>query len=477
MDDSQVVEPSSFRDPSGRVFYHEGRVLRALGDVAAADWKQLSETRFLAEMMSDGRIIGTTEVPAAGFDKNAFPGIDATVVLEHDRIPFISYPYEWTFGMLRAAAITHLEVLLAALDEGFTMKDGYSFNVQFRGSAPVFIDIGSFEPIGDGGPWVGYRQFCQTMLYPLMVEAYLGIPFQGMLRGQLEGIDTADMRRMMGAAGVRHKGVLRHVVIHDMLSSRVNDTSSQATREQLANDGAGTQIAKASASKLLSLVRSLSSPRSESVWAAYRNTCSYSDEDTEAKTEFIEGVLSSMKPSSVFDLGCNDGRFSQQASRHADHVMAADFDALVVDNFYRDMRRSATPTNVLPLVQDLTDPSPARGWRGRERSAFFDRAKPDLVLALALVHHLSIGANVPLAEAVDLLTSLGGDLVIEFVEPHDPMAEKLLSNKPPGTHDDYQLENFERILSERSEIHTSIALPGESRRLYHVTPRDGGDDR
>lgn len=455
------------------MFYRDGRVLRCLDAKGASDWEALNATRFLAEMMADGRVVATS---LTSVDELPDLRSEPVAVLEHERIPFISYPYEWTFGMLRSAAILHLEILLAALEEGFTTKDGYAFNIQFRGSSPVFIDIGSFEPVGDGGPWVGYRQFCQTMLYPLMVEAHLGIPFQHILRGHLEGIDTADMRRLLGPAGMLRKGVLRHVVIHDMLSAKV-DTSSQSTRRQLASEGAGTEIAKASAAKLLDVVRSLSSPRSDSVWASYRTTCSYSDEDTDAKTRFVESVLSESRPPLLFDLGCNDGRFSLQASAHATQVVAVDFDPLVVDNFFRELRQSRGPRNVIPLVQDLTDPSPARGWRGRERAAFFDRERPDLVLALALVHHLSIGANVPLAEVVDFLASLGDELVVEFVEPHDPMAQRLLSNKPAGTHDDYRVDLFEKALGEHCEVLSAESLPGGSRRLYHAKPRVRSDGR
>lgn len=466
---SDGLEPSSFRDPSGSIFYRDGRVLRCLDEKGAADWQALSATSFLREMMADGRVVRTEPAVVDDLPELRSPPV---AVLEHERIPFVSYPYEWTFGMLRSAAILHLEILLAALDEGFTTKDGYAFNIQFRGSQPVFIDVGSFEPVGEGGPWVGYRQFCQTMLFPLMVEAHLGIPFQGILRGNLEGIETGDMRRMLGPAGFLRKGALRHVVIHDILSTRV-DTSSQTTRAELTSEGAGTAIARASASKLLDVVRSLSSPRSESVWASYRNTCSYSDEDTDAKTSFIETVLARSRRTLVFDLGCNDGRFSHQAAPHAETVVAVDFDPLVVDNFFREMRRSGKPSNVLSLVQNLTDPSPARGWRGRERRAFFDREHPELVLALALVHHLSIAANVPLAEVVDFLASLGDELVVEFVEPHDPMAQKLLSNKPPGTHDDYRVDLFEKALGEHCEIISVESLPGGSRRLYHAVARTG----
>lgn len=443
-------------------------MLRGLDERGAADWERLAATRFFERFVADGRLIGTTELDPSEVRPELL-GRWKTV-LEHDRVPVVSYPYEWSFEMLRMAATTQLEVLLAALDEGMTTKDGYAYNVQFRGSAPVFIDIGSFESIGAGGPWVGYRQFCQTMLYPLMIEAHLGVPFQRHLRGHLEGLESADVRRMLGLSALHKKGVLRHVFVHDLLSSRV-ERSSQLTRQELADGGAGVELTRATATKLLDLVGSLRSRSSESGWSDYRNTCSYSDEDTVAKRRFVDEALQAMGPQMVLDLGCNDGAFSRIASQHAAHVVAVDSDPVVIDNLYRDLRRAGRPQNILPLVLDLTDPSPGRGWRGVERAAFVDRVRPDAVLALAVVHHLVIGANIPLAEVIDMLAAFDAALVVEFVEPHDPMAERLLSNKPPGTHDDYRTDVFESLLSERFEVSSSEALPGGSRRLYRATPR------
>ncbi len=463
------TEPSSFRDPSGSVFYSDDRVLRGLDARGAADWEALAATSFFRRSVDSGQVIGTRPFDAVDSLLESESGRWHTV-LEHDPIPFVSYPYEWSFGMLRDAAITHLEVLLAALDERFTTKDGYAYNVQFRGASPVFIDVGSFEPIGAGGPWVGYRQFCQTMLYPLMLEAHLGVPFQRFLRGHLEGLESSDMRRLLGVGGLVRKGSLRHVLIHDLLASGVN-RSSQATRQQLSAEGAGVDLSRAMATKLLSLVRSLTSKKSDSGWKDYRTTCSYSDDDTRAKKRFVETVAEAADASLVFDLGCNDGEFSRIAAKHADHVVAVDFDPVVVDHLHRELSSSGRPTNILPLVLDLTDPSPARGWRGMERKAFFERTSPDLVLALAVVHHLTIGANIPLSEVVDFLASFRSDVVVEFVEPHDPMAERLLSNKPAGTHDDYRTDVFESLLSARFEVLSSEALPGKSRRLYSVRPR------
>ncbi len=327
---------------------------------AARDWKQLSDTPFFERSTAAGTLVGTREVDAP----DGATGVWETV-LEHDRVPFVSYPYEWTFGMLRAAAIAHLELLLAALEDGFTTKDGYAYNVQFRGATPVFIDIGSFAPIGDGGPWVGYRQFCQTMLYPLMLESYLGVPFNGVLRGQLEGIEPGDMRRLLGPTSALRKGVLRHVMVHDLLAERV-EQSSQETRKELASQGAGVELSRAIAAKLLELVRSLTSKRSESAWADYRITCSYSDEDTLAKRQFVDATLADRRPSLVFDLGCNDGAFSRIAATHSDEVVAVDFDPLVVDNLFRELRHRA--------VRGASCPGP-RSERPRHRRAAQARSR------------------------------------------------------------------------------------------------------
>ena len=150
--------------------------------------------------------------------------------------------------------------------------------------------------------------------------------------------------------------------------------------------------------------------------------------------------------------------------------MAVDSDDVTVDVLYRSLREDGV-TNILPLVMNLVDPSPARGWRGEERRAFTDRARPDLVLALALVHHLAIAANVPLGEVISWFRSFGGRLIVEFVEPHDPMAQRLLGNKPAGMFPDYRIDVFEKLLEEQFTIDRKEALPSGSRTLFACTPR------
>jgi hypothetical protein len=460
-------EPGSFRDPATTVFYVGDRVLRGLSEQAAADWAQLSATSFFPKLIDEGKAVATHEV-----EPGELPSVDVgawALLLEHERIPFVSYPYEWTFEMLRDAAVLHLEILLAALDDGVTMKDGYAFNVQWRGAAPVFIDIGSFERLGAGGPWVGYRQFCQTFLYPLLLQAHLDIPFQRFLRGHLDGFEPHDMRQLFPGLRRFRKGVFRHVYLHSVMEAR-STKGTEAVKKELRDAGFGAELTKATVTKLLKLVRSLRSKRSTSGWANYRGTCSYTDDDRDAKQRFVRQAIEARPRHLVWDLGANDGAYSRLAAEHADHVVAVDSDDVVVDALYRSLRQDG-PDNVLPLVMNLVDPSPGRGWRGVERRAFTDRGRPDMVLGLALVHHLALASNVPLAEVVAWLHSFGSPLVVEFVEPHDPMAARLLANKPAGLFDDYRIDVFQQLLDKSFTIERRETLPSGSRTLYSALPR------
>jgi hypothetical protein len=459
-------EPGSFRDPATRVFYADGKVFRGLDATAADDWAMLGATTFFPALLADGKAVGTRVLEPAEVPEGA-PG-DFAAVLEHEQIPFVSYPYEWSFEMLRDAALLHLEILLAALGEDVTMKDGYAFNVQWVGARPVFIDIGSFEPLRSGGPWIGYRQFCQTFLYPLMLEAHLGVPFQRFLLGHLDGLEPTEMRRLLSGRRRFKRGVFRHVYLHSIAESRVTKGGA-GLKDEMGKAGFGKELNLAMVKKLHRLIGKLRSKRSESGWKRYRETCSYSDADRAAKDRFVRSAIEETAPDLSWDLGCNDGAYARMLAERGGTVVAVDSDDVTVDAFYRSLR-SEGPDNVLPLVMDLTDPSPARGWRNEERRAFTGRAQPDLVLALALVHHLAIAANVPLAEVVSWFRSLDATLIVEFVEPHDPMAAQLLGNKPAGMFGDYRAEVFEDLLAAEFTITRREALPGGSRRLYVAVP-------
>jgi hypothetical protein len=466
------VEPGSFRDRDSRVVITADAVYRVLSGTGADDWRALANSPLLQRVTAEGTLIGTEEVEPGALGEAAADVLPEApeAVLRHERVPFVSYPYEWTFGMLRDAALLQLDLELACLEEGLTLKDATPYNVQFRGSAPVFIDVGSFERLREGEPWAGYRQFCTLFLYPLLLQAYKDIPFQPWLRGAIDGITPTEAARLFTLRDRLRRGVLTHVALHARLERRYEDREGGEVKEELKRANFKPELIKANVQRLRKLVSKLSWKAGDTAWTNYRQDCTYSDADAERKAEFVREVAASTRPGLARDMGCNDGAYARIAAEHSDYVVAFDYDHATVEALYRSLR-AEDERRILPLVANLADPSPGLGWRGLERRPLEDRGTPDLVLALALIHHVSITANVPIGEFLDWLRELRATLVIEFPKREDSMVRRLLSGKREGSNADYELETFERLLGERFEVERSEPLPSGARVLYLARPR------
>ena len=460
------LEPGSFRDPESRVFYSDGEVYRALSADGLSDFEALDD----AGLLDDERLVRTERAEGT----EALRGLlvhEPAGVLRHERIPFVSYPYEWTFSMLKDAALVQLDLLLAALERDMVLKDSTPYNVQFRGARPVFVDIGSFERLREGEPWVGYRQFCMLYLYPLLLQAAEG-------RAVPPLAARLDRRDQAGRDGVAAlvPGPLPPRRCSPTSSSTPGSRSATPTarrrsRTQVKRAGLKKEIVMANVRKMRKLVARLDWSPPEGVWTAYGERNSYTDDDAARKDEFVRSVATSRHWDLVWDIGANNGRYSRIAAEGASTVVArrrrpgSDGAPLPRPSRARATRRSSRST------MNLADPSPGSGWRGLERRSMPDRGKPDLVLALALIHHVAISANVPVKEFVDWLASLGSALVIEFPTREDPMVKKLLAPKRDGLHPDYELGFFERCLGEAFEIERSERLESGTRVLYHARPK------
>jgi len=463
---SAGLEPGSFRDPESRVFYADGQVFRSLSKEGLEDFEALAASGLL----DDARIVRTERADdAAGLEQ--LLARETAAVLRHELIPFVSYPYEWTFSMLKDAALVQLDLLLAALDHELVLKDSSPYNVQWRGARPVFVDVGSFERLREGEPWVGYRQFCMLYLYPLLLQSAKGVPFHAWLRGSIDGIAPAQMRGLSSFRDRLRRGWFTNVFLHARLEQRYGDRGGEVKRD-VKRAGFNKQILLANVRKMKKLVERLEWSPPEGVWVAYGERNSYTDDDARRKDEFVRDVSSSRHWPLVWDIGCNNGRYSRIAAEGAKTVVAVDADQGPVELLYRELRDQGDE-QILPLTMNLADPSPGLGWRGLERKAMPERGKPDLVLALALVHHVAISANVPVKEFVDWLASLGCSLVIEFPTREDPMVEKLLAPKRDGLHPDYELGFFERCLGEAFEVERSERLESGTRVLYFARPKRG----
>jgi hypothetical protein len=457
-----AFEPSSYRDPDARVFIRNGSIFRCLSARALEDWQRLSATKFFGRLTADGTIVQTEQV-----DRGAMPELEDrwTAVLRHATIPFISYPYEWSFAMLRRAAVLQLDVTLAALSEGMTLKDATPFNIQWVGSRATFIDIGSFTRYAPGEPWAGYRQFCELFLFPLLLMAHKSVPFHPLMRGNLEGISAENCRALMSRRDALRPGVLAHVFLQSRAQSRFADSNRDVKRE-LRSAGFGAALITHNIKRLRRLIERLEWKAEASTWSEYESQHSYDETDRRQKEAFVREVAATRRWALVWDLGCNAGVYSRIASQHADYVVALDADHLVIDRLYRTLAAEGHET-ILPLLGDLADPAPGLGWRGKERRPLVERGTPDLILSLALIHHLVIGRNIPLPELIEWLAQFGADLAIEFVDPTDPMVQRLMRNRA-GQAIDYSREAFEAALNRFFDTASRLALASGTRTLYHA---------
>jgi hypothetical protein len=460
-----IPDPGSFRDPLSKVFIAGDRVLRGLTPAATRDFLTAWAAPFFREGLATGRLIGTERVdggPAA-----VGLGEEWEAVVEHPKLPHWTYPYEWSFSMLKDAALLQLQLQRDALGADVSCKDATPYNIQFVGVRPTFIDVGSFERYQPGDPWFGYLQFCQLFLFPLMLQAYVDVGFHALLRGSLEGIEPEQMWHLLGVRHLAKRGVPIHVALHARLQRGLADSSTDM-KAALKKSGYRRSMIEANVNGLHRLVSRLRWKRSESNWSNYSERGHYTSSDIATKEAFVRQSVAGRGHKLAWDVGCNDGRFSRLIADEVDHVLALDRDHLVVDVLYHALKAQGV-TNITPLVFDLADPSPGLGWDNRERSPFLDRCRPDFIVALAVVHHLAIGANVPTAAFLELIRGLGCDTVVEFPTEHDPMVKRLLRNKREGVHDDYSLRTFEAQVESRFQVRRREVL--ETRVLFDLTPR------
>ncbi len=464
---SAPPDPGSFRDPLSRVYVDGNAVWRGLSQPGLADFEAYAATRAYQDAQADGRLVATTAVPVADAP------IDAgwAGALRHERVRVLTYPYEWSFAMLRDAALLQLDLSRAALAEGVLTKDATSYNVQFDGSRPVFIDLGSFERLVPGEPWAGYRQFCELFLNPLYLQAVADVPFQPWLRGSLNGISPTLAAHAIGRRKRLRRDLLTHVRLHARAEAHYADADAgRDVRGELKRAGFGPKIIEAQMANLQRAVERLEWKASASTWSSYGARGHYTDRDLDAKVDFVAKATGALEHPMVLDLGANDGRFSRVAvDSGASLAIAVDGDHLVVDHLYRQLRAEGE-RRILPLVLDLADPSPAMGWRSRERPSFVERVRPDLVLCLAVIHHLALTNTVPFDEIVAFLHDFGASLVVEMPHRDDAMAARLLGRKRSGVFDHYDRPQWEAALARRFTVLEQATLPSGTRTLYRCQP-------
>lgn len=399
------------------------RVLRTVTAHADEAYRRTRDAGIYRRLVERGMLVPLAEIDAASSGVGAD---DARFVLEHPRLEMISWPYEWCFSAHRSAALLHLDLHLDALEHGFTLSDASAYNVQFQGSRPIFIDHLSLRPYREGELWAGHRQFCMQFLNPLLMHAILGVAPNAWFRGALEGIAPEDLARLMPWRSWLSWTVLTHV----HMQARLQNCAPQAEASGTASSAPRLSLnaLKGLLTGLRSYIASLKPPGGSTEWSGYADANSYSDSEAERKRAFVSDMASHVRPRQLWDIGCNTGAYSAAALAAGAHcVIGWDYDHGALNKAFA--RSEAEGLNFLPLWLDAANPSPDQGWAQSERRGFASRGAPDALIALAFIHHIAIGRNIPLRQAVDWLIDRAPVGVIEFPVREDAMVQRLLQHR------------------------------------------------
>ena len=456
--DWQAVE-GSFRDPSGFIYTRGGTLYRQINSSFRQHFEAFIASGLYDELVRDRLLVPHEQV---GLELSATD--EAYAVIRPERVKFISYPYEWSFGQLQDAASLTLEIQERALAKGFTLRDSSAYNVQFQSGRPILIDTLSLEPLQEGSAWNAYRQFCEQFLLPLTLMSMRDVRCGTLLRTYLDGIPLDLGSRLLPRRTWLSPSSLLHIHLHAWAQGRYARSSvTSAAKGRTMSRQALLNLVKS----LGTAVRGLSWRAAGTEWADYVADNNYSDAAVESKRGMVVAHLRASGAQTVWDLGANTGVYSRAAREAASLVVSFDIDPAAVERNYRRVRHEGE-TGILPLLLDVANPSPAQGWAGRERLSLEDRGPADAVLALALIHHLAIGRNLPLNRIASYLARLGRALIIEFVPKSDAQVSRLLLSRA-DIFPNYTKEEFEKVFARYFSIESVKRIEDSERWLYYMS--------
>lgn len=453
---TETKESSSFRDPAGYLYYHNKTLFRKITPLGLADYQYMLDSGLYDELTKRRYLVRHEEI-SKPLDNTDF----GSKIIKPEKIEFISYPYEWCFSQLKAAAILTLKIQELALARGMALKDASAYNIQFSNGHPILIDTLSFERYQEGEPWSAYRQFCQHFLAPLSLMAYSDVRLNQLLRIYIDGIPLDLASRLLPFKTFLKLPLLLHIHLH--ARSQIKFKNKPINRETIHK--------QLSLQQLLGLLQNLKAAvnglvwnKTSTLWSEYERFHAYSESALKEKIGFVERAIAVSKPKIVWDLGANTGFFSRLASEKGILTISFDIDPGAVELNYRRLIQDGS-THLLPLLLDLTNPSPRIGWRLLERQSLFDRGPVDLVFALALIHHLAIANNIPLSDLAQFFAGICEWLLIEFIPKDDPQVRKIMGVRK-DIFDDYELTRFEEVFGSVFRIIERDHIRDTSRTMY-----------
>jgi SAM-dependent methyltransferase len=463
----------SLRDPAGELHLSDGRLVRLVHEVGVSNLDIFLDAEALGPFRDDGALIGGRRIDPSTVSELS-PGEPPAAAIEHELIPFQSYPYEWPAEMLFAAGKLTLDLAKAGNDGGFGLKDAKPDNIMFRGPAPVFIDALSFEKRTPGDPiWRAEAQFIRTFLLPLLAHRETGLSINELLLNRGDGLEPEEVYRLLGPIKRLTPGIFGLVTLPAKLN-RFADGPGIYRQRLLPSDEKALFVLGSTLARLKRNLRRVQPKAGQSSnWSDYMDTSSYSEDGFAKKEAFVTAAINEVKPKSALDVGCNIGHFSRILANSGASVVAIDLDPVVVGEAWRQAK--SDDLDILTLVQNLSQPSPGTGWRNRERDSFLSRAEKrfDAVVMLAVVHHMMVSEGIPLSEILALAADMTKDaVIIEFVSREDSQFQRIVRGRD-DLYESYDRDSFEAACKEHFEIQRHEALDGATRALYLLRLKTG----
>jgi ribosomal protein L11 methylase PrmA len=453
-----IEERGSFRDPAGKIFYINEKVFRKITIDGQARIDFLSKNNLLKESIDKKFLIPTKKIT----DNNEYNFNRNDVIFEHERIPYISYPYEWSFSQLKSAALHHLNFHLFLLENNATLIDASAFNIQFLGTKPIFIDFLSIKEYQDGEFWNGHKQFCENFLNPLILKSKKGISFNNWFKGNLEGIHTSDLNSLLSIFDKFSYNIFVQVYLLNKLDENAKSKKDLKIKKNKKNFPKKNFIAMLS--QLKKFIASLKDKKKITIWDDYSQNNTYKNDEEVKKIQCVEKFCDYNKFQKLADIGCNNGLYSQLALKNnCKYVVGFDFDINAIDQAFQ--KSHSNNLNFLPLFFDASNPSSNLGWSESEREGFIKRGKFDAIIALAFEHHLAIAKNIPLEEVINWLMRLAPKGLIEFVPKNDETVQKMLELKG-DIFKDYNIDNFEKFIKKNGKILNKSIISASGRTIY-----------
>lgn len=450
---------TSFRDPAGCVFKLDNVFYRKINKCYKEDYEHFISSGLYNELVKLDLLLSHEEIEQTA-DVALCKDANFYKLIKPTQINYISYPYEWCFSALKDAALLTLKIQKISLRYSMILKDASAYNIQFLGFKPIFIDTLSFQKYNEGMSWDGYKQFCSHFLAPLALMAYNDISLNKLLIANIDGIPLNVVVNLLPFKARLNPLLFIHIYLHS-LNQKKYESAGSCKNNSLNLD---KKALLALIDSLEDCVKSLSLPKIQTEWSNYYNNTNYSNESFADKKTIIEDFLDTLSSKSLCDLGANNGEFSRVAMKRGVEIVSLDIDPMAVEENYSKAKKNKEKS-LLPLIQDFTNPSPAIGFSNDERMSFNERFKCDVVMALALIHHLSISNNLPFANIAKFLVSLAPNLIIEFVPKSDSKVQTLLSSRE-DIFVNYDVDNFEKDFGEYYDILKSVKINGSDRIMY-----------